>query len=210
VGQNSYSSPHPATLGGEEQILFWSDLGLSALDPKSGKVLWQHNASARGAPRSLQPHVVGDSQVLFSSETDIGTACLDVKRGKDAWTVSERWTSRRLQPSFNDYVIHQGAIYGFDGAIFSCLDLSTGERRWKDGRYGHGQVLLLADQSLLLVAAENGQIVLLETNAEEHKELGRFQAIKGKTWNHPVIAQGRLYVRNGEEIACYELQPAKP
>jgi outer membrane protein assembly factor BamB len=207
AGQSSYSSPHLATLDGQEQILFWSDGGLIAVAPASGKTLWQHDIPAPQAPRSLQPHLAGAGQVLISSELDLGTAFLDVKHDGDAWTVSRRWTSKRLQPSFNDYVIHDGAIYGFDGAYFCCVDLQTGQRRWRRGHYGHGQVLLLADQSLLLVATEKGAVVLLEANPQEHKELGQFQAIKGKTWNHPVLAHGRLYVRNGEEMACYELAP---
>ena len=209
VGRDSYSSPHRAVLNGTEQILFWSDRGLFAVDPASGKIRWQHDAVAPGAPRSLQPNIVGAGQVLVSSEADLGTACLDVKHDKDAWAISERWRSRQLKPSFNDFVTHNGSIYGFDGAIFCCIDLQTGERRWREGRYGYGQVLLLADQSLLLVAAENGQVVLLAANPDEHTELGRFPAIRGKTWNHPAFAQGRLYVRNGEEIACYDLQVDK-
>lgn len=209
AGQNSYSSPQRAALAGQEQILFWSDRGLTAVDPASGEVFWQHDVLAPGAPRSLQPHVLDEGHVLISSESDLGTAFLDVKRHAGTWTVARRWASKRLQPSFNDYVIHDGAIYGFDGALFCCVDLQTGARRWKDGRYGHGQVVLLADQSLLVVAAESGHVVLIEANSEGHKELGRFQAIEGKTWNHPAIAQGRLYVRNGEEIACYELEITK-
>jgi outer membrane protein assembly factor BamB len=210
AGKTSYSSPQRAVLAGQEQILFWSDRGLTALDPALGKVVWRHDAAAPGAPRSLQPHVASPEQVLISSEGDLGTVFLDVKPGPDTWTISQRWRSKRLQPSFNDYVLHNGSIYGFDGALFCCVDLQTGARRWKEGRYGHGQVLLLADSSLLLVAAENGQVILLEANPDEHKELGRFQAIEGKTWNHPVVAGGRLYLRNGEEIACYELTPEPP
>jgi len=209
AGQSSYSSPQLATLDGQEQILMWSDHGLLAVDPASGQALWQHDVPAPQAPRSLQPHLAGEGQVLISSEMDLGTAFLDVKHDGDAWTVSRRWTSKRLQPSFNDYVFHDGAIYGFDGALFCCVDLQTGAQRWKDGRYGHGQVVLLADSSLLLVAAEKGAVVLLEANPQRHKELGRFQALEGKTWNHPVVAHGRLYVRNGEEIACYELETKK-
>lgn len=210
VGQNSYSSPQRAVLVGQEQILFWSDRGLTALDPASGKVLWRHDAATPGAPRSLQPHGAGPEQVLISSEGDLGTVFLDVKRDNDTWTSARRWTSKRLQPSFNDYVLHHGSIYGFDGAFFCCVDLQTGARRWREGRYGHGQVVLLEDSSLLLIAAENGQVILLEANPDAHKELGRFQAIEGKTWNSPVVAHGRLYLRNGEEIACYELTPVRP
>jgi outer membrane protein assembly factor BamB len=205
AGNHSYTSPHRATLCGEEQILFVADHNLLSVDPVSGKVLWQQAIATKAdMPRSLQPHTVGPNQVLIASQAE-GTMLLEVKRDGDAWTVSRRWASKSLKPSFNDFVIHDDAIYGFDGSIFACVDARTGQRRWKDGRYDHGQVLLLADQALLLVVAENGQVILLSANPEEHRELGRFQAIEGKTWNHPVIAHGRLYVRNGEEIACYEL-----
>jgi hypothetical protein len=209
AGQNSYSSPQLATLDGEEQILFLSDHGLIAVDPASGSVLWEHARPAKGAPRSLQPHPVTNSQVLFSSETDIGTALLDVTRDGRTWKPAQRWASRDFMPSFNDFVVHDGYIYGFDGAIFSCVDGQTGERRWKKGRYGHGQVLLLADQPLLLVVTEEGDAVLVAADPEAPRQLAKFRAIEGKTWNHPVIAHGRLYVRNGEEMACYELKLAE-
>jgi outer membrane protein assembly factor BamB len=209
AGQTSYTSPQPATVEGQDQVLFLSDHGLTAIDPAAGAVLWEHPLSAKGAPRSLQPHPVSRSQILFSSETDLGTALLDVSRDGQSWTATQRWVSRDLMPSFNDYVIHDGFIYGFDGAVFCCVDAQTGERRWKKGRYGHGQVLLLADQPLLLVVTEEGDAVLVAANPEEHRQLGKFRAIEGKTWSHPVIAHGRLYIRNAEEMACYELDNAK-
>jgi outer membrane protein assembly factor BamB len=209
AGQTSYTSPQLATVEGEDQVLFLSDHGLTAVDPATGAVLWEHPLSAKGAPRSLQPHPVSRSQILISSETDLGTALLDVSRDGQSWTATQRWASRELMPSFNDYVIHDGFIYGFDGAVFCCVDLQTGERRWKKGRYGHGQVLLLADQPLLLVVSEDGDVVLVAADPEEHRQLGTFRAIEGKTWNHPVIAHGRLYVRNAEEMACYELGNAQ-
>jgi hypothetical protein len=88
------------------------------------------------------------------------------------------------------------------------VDAATGDRRWKGGRYGHGQVLLLADQKLLLVLGEYGEVHLLAANPDKLEELGKFQALNDKTWNHPVIAHGRLYVRNDREVACYELGAA--
>jgi hypothetical protein len=110
-----------------------------------------------------------------------------------------------LKPEFPDFVVHQGHAYGFDVSIFTCVDLATGKRCWKGGRYGRGQVMLLADQSLLFVMSENGEAVLLAADPHQQKELGRFKALEGKTWSHPVISHGRLYARNAEEIACYEL-----
>jgi hypothetical protein len=115
-----------------------------------------------------------------------------------------------LKPYFNDFVVHDGCCYGFDGKIFTCVDLTTGKRRWKGGRFGFGQILLLADMPALLVLAESGEVVLLEANPQQLVELGRFQAIAGKTWNHPVVAHGRLFVRNGEEAACFAVPPPAP
>lgn len=118
--------------------------------------------------------------------------------------------STAMQPEFNDFVVHHDAIYGFDKGIFGCLNLADGKRRWKRGRYGHGQVLLLADYDLLLVLAESGEVALLATNKEAFRELFKFQAIEGKTWNHPALVGGRLYVRNAEEMACYDLRGFSP
>src|SRR5262249_31299872 len=134
---------------------------------------------------------------------------LDVSHHGDSWDVIEAWTSRAMKPEFPDLVIHQGHAYGFDGAMLCCIDLAQGKRAWKGERYGRGQVILLADQSLLLVVSESGEIVLLAAKPERPEILGRFKALKGKTWNHPVVAHGRLYVRNDEEMACYDLGKPK-
>jgi hypothetical protein len=144
--------------------------------------------------------------VLIASESDLGLASLDLKRAGEVVTPAERWVSRKFRPSFNNFVVQNGHLYGFNGRIFGCVELEEGETRWQEGRYGHGQVLLLAEQSLLLVVSEEGQGILLRANPARHEELGRFQALKGKTWNDPVIAHGRLYLRNAEEMACYELE----
>jgi outer membrane protein assembly factor BamB len=208
AGTSVYGSPQPATLVGVPQILFFGDKGLAAFDPATGAVLWEHPTPAPGAPRSIQPHPLGADQVLVASEADLGLALVEVAHGGSTWSAERRWTSRDLKPAFNDFVVHDGHAYGFDGSIFTCVDLQTGKRRWKGGRYGHGQVVLLADPGLLLVVSETGEVVMLAADPKELRELGRFQAIEGKTWNHPVVARGRLYVRNGEEMACYELAPA--
>ncbi|HEY1379607.1 MAG TPA: PQQ-binding-like beta-propeller repeat protein [Gemmataceae bacterium] len=207
VGVGSYTSPQPAALAGVPQILTLTDRGVSAVDPATGAVLWSHAIPLPpGAPRSIQPRAINDHQVLVSSEADLGTALIDVSHDSAAWSAERRWQSRDLKPSFNDTVVRDGFAYGFDGHIFCCLDLATGKRRWKDGRYGHGQVVLLAEQGLLLVTTETGDAVLLAADPAGHRELGRFRAVEGKTWNHPAVAGGRLYVRNAEELACFELK----
>jgi outer membrane protein assembly factor BamB len=205
AGRVSYSSPQLASIGGESQLLFVSDRGLSAFDPVTGALLWEHRTPAGppGVPRSVQPRVVGSNAILFDAGADVGTALVEVAKKDWTWTATRRWTSGRLKPSFNDFVVHDNAVYGIDGLVLTCIDLQTGKRRWRDGSYGSGQLLLLGDQALLVVVTDEGEAVQVAANPNEHQELGRFKAIKGKTWNHPVIAHGRLYLRNAEEIACY-------
>ena len=207
TGPIGYTSAQPVEIGGTKLALYLSDAGLAAVEPASGKVAWNYEAPGHGVWRAVQPALVGPDRVLFGSE-DLGLVCLDVKRTDDAWSAKKHWSSRSMKPAYNDFVIRDGHAYGFDGNIFCCVDLETGKRVWKQGRYGHGQVLLLADQGLLLVSCESGEAVLLEASPNAHRELGRFQAIEGKTWNHPAIAQGCLYLRNDEQIACYRLQAA--
>lgn len=206
TGPISYSSAQPITLDGETQVLFMSDGGLIAVAPSSGKLLWKHDAPGNGVWRATQPAALGTDQVLFGSE-DLGTICLQVRREGDDWQAKKLWSSKSLKPAYNDFVLYDGVAYGFDGGIFSAMDAASGKRRWKGGRYGHGQVLLLADQGLLLVAAESGEVALVSASPDKYRELARFQAIEGKTWNHPAIAHGCLYIRNDQEIACYRLPP---
>jgi outer membrane protein assembly factor BamB len=206
AGLYSYSSAHLATIAGRQQVLFVHDKALMSIDPQTGRKLWEYSSPGQ-PPRSLQPLLVTDTQVLVPLGMESPTDLIDVTRDGDTYTTSKRWTSRNLKPSFNDFVLHDGHIYGFDGGIFSCVELATGNRKWKKGRYGTGQVLLLADQGVLLVLSDQGQAVLVAAKPDAFEELAQFQAISGKTWNHPVIAHGRLYLRNAEEIACYELAP---
>jgi outer membrane protein assembly factor BamB len=208
--QGGYASPQLTTVAGKPQILFLGDHGLIGVEPATGAVLWQHGWVMAGAPRTGQPHAVGDTQLAVATLAGPGMALIDVRPDGQAWKVEERWATTDLKPEFPDLVVHQGHAYGFDGSIFCCLDLATGKRCWKGGRYGRGQVMLLADQSLLLVLSEKGEAVLLAANSERPQELGRFPALDGKTWNHPVIAHGRLYVRNAEEMACYDLVGERP
>jgi outer membrane protein assembly factor BamB len=143
--------------------------------------------------------------VLISVTDSSGTRRLGVSHGPAGWTAAERWTSNGLKPYFNDFVVHNGYAYGFDGSILACIDLQDGKRKWKGGRYGNGQLVLLSDQDLMLVLSEEGEVALVGATPDQFKELARFPAIDGKTWNHPVLAGDVLLVRNGQEMAAFRL-----
>ena len=125
--------------------------------------------------------------------------------GTGSWTTAERWTSTGLKPNFNDVVIYDGYVYGFDGPIMACLDLKDGTRKWKGGRYGSGELVLLRDQGVLLVLGEEGELALVKAAPDQFTELARFPAMDGKTWNHPVLTGDRLLVRNDNVMVAFRL-----
>jgi len=201
----SYSSPHRATIDGVAQILLLNGAGATSVAPATGELLWEH-AWPGGA--IVQPALTADGDILINSIAStggVGTRRLAVARGPDGWTVKERWTSNGLKPYFNDFVVHEGHAFGFDGSILACIDLEDGKRKWKGGRYGNGQLVLLPDQDLLLVLSEEGELALVSATPDQFKELARFPALEGKTWNHPVLVGDVLLVRNGEEMAAFRL-----
>ncbi|MEM8865180.1 MAG: PQQ-binding-like beta-propeller repeat protein [Planctomycetota bacterium] len=214
VGYHGYSSPHLATLGGVEQVLVSSNLGLESFDPATGNRLWFFDWDITDFPRSTQPLVVDDSTVILSAGYDSGTQVIDVTNGPEGWSAVERWQqpSRFLEPYFNDSVLHEGHLYGIHKKFLVSVNLETGEQTWprkvkRQSRLGNGQLVLDPDAGMLLVTAEKtGEVVLVEANPETLVIRGRLQALEPNTnWNHPVVAGGRLYVRNGVEAACFKL-----
>jgi outer membrane protein assembly factor BamB len=123
----------------------------------------------------------------------------------DHWEVSEVWSNNRvLNTKFCNVVLYGEHVYALSDGILECAELARGRRVWKAGRYGQGQVLGVED--LLLVQAESGEVALVEATPSGHRELGRFAALDGKTWNNPSLYGRYLLVRNAEQAACYELE----
>jgi outer membrane protein assembly factor BamB len=207
----SYSSPHLFTADGVDQILLLSAAGVTSVSPADGALLWEQEWDA-GGTTIVQPALTGDGDLLINAIAatgGLGLRRLSVTHGSNGWTVTERWTSTGLKPYFNDFVVHKGHAFGFDGNILSCIDLSDGHRDWKGGRYGNGQMVLLANEDLLLVLSEEGDLALVKASPDQFAELARFKAIEGKTWNHPVLIRNTLLVRNGEEMAAFKLAPER-
>jgi len=210
VRGGSYSSPHWASIDGVAQVLLLNDAGAISIAPASGALLWEQ--SWRGFS-IIQPALTADGDVLASTSDGgggggTGVHRLAIAHGAGGWTVQERWKSIGLKPYFNDFVVHKGHAFGFDNSLLSCIDLQDGKRVWKGGRYGNGQLVLLADQDLLLIVSETGELALVAATPDDFKELARFRAIEGKTWNHPALAGDVLLVRNSQEMAAFRMPPA--
>jgi outer membrane protein assembly factor BamB len=209
VHGGSYSSPHLVTVDGTTQVVILSAPGAVSVNPADGKLLWEHRWEGGAI---VQPGVTADGDILINAMAatgGLGTRRLAIKQAAGGWTVEEKWTSNGLKPYFNDLVVHKGHAFGFDGSILSCIDLADGKRKWKGGRYGNGQMVLLADQDLLLVISEDGELALVSATTDQFKEIARFPALNAKTWNHPVVIGDRLLIRNGEEMASFRLPLAE-
>ena len=207
VGGGGYSSPHLVSVSGVPQIVLLRGGGAIAVAPKDGALLWEH-AWEEGAS-IVQPGLAENGDILLAgadASGGSGIRRLALSQGASGWTVETRWTTRGLKPYFNDFVVHKGHAYGFDGSILSSISLTDGKRTWKGGRYGGGQMMLLADQDLLLVSSEEGDIALVSATPGEFREVARFKALEGKTWNHPVLAGDVLLVRNAEEMVAFRLR----
>ncbi len=200
----SYSSPHRLVLGETEQVLHLNAFGATAVDPRDGRELWSYAWSGQAI---VQPAVIGDD-VIVSAGEGRGLRRLNIARQSAEWIPTEVWSSGRLRPNFSDFVVHQGVIFGFDGSILAALDGGTGDRLWKRGRYGHGQLLLLSEQGLLLVVTERGELALVAAEGDGFRELARLPVLGTKSWNHPALVGRTLLIRGGDQVAALDL-PAR-
>jgi outer membrane protein assembly factor BamB len=205
-GGAGYSSPHLVTIDGVPQIVLLDAKGATSVAPSTGARLWDVTVTAGAmAVPIVQPAITDDGDVLISAGNITGMHRFAITQNGGVWSATSRWFSNGLKPYFNDFVVHKGHAYGFDGSLLACIDVADGTRQWKGGRYGNGQLVLLPDQDLLLVVTEEGELALVSATTEKFSELARVPAITGKTWNHPVLAGNVLLVRNGEEMAAFRL-----
>jgi outer membrane protein assembly factor BamB len=202
IARGSYNSPILAELQDVPQIISSNGGSVTGHDPTSGATLWTvewRHPSERVAP----PLVMGENRLLVSAGYGAGSLMIEVTETEGVLSASTLWDSPRLKSKFAPVVRLEGTVYGLDDGILVALDPETGERHWKGGRYGHGQLLLVGD--LLLIVTEKGDVVMVEANPTELRELGRFPAFDGKTWNPPALSGRLLLVRNNREAAAYEL-----
>ncbi|MCR9296586.1 MAG: PQQ-like beta-propeller repeat protein, partial [bacterium] len=211
----AYASPIMVNAFGEPQLLSFNGAGLRAFNPKDGNPLWLFPWLTQGEMQRVNvaqpivlPNPTDDAaehgfRVLVSSGYGNGTALVQINNSGDTWNAQTLWTSTRLKSKMSNFVVSENHIYGLDSGILTCISLEDGSRLWKQGRYGHGQMLLVND--LLLIQAETGEVAIVRASPTAFRELSKFQALDGKTWNNLALAGNLLMVRNDHEAAAYEL-----
>jgi outer membrane protein assembly factor BamB len=197
-----YSSPMLATLAGKRQVLLFDGEGLAGHDAANGAELWRYPWTTHQGINVAQPVVLPGDRVFVSSGYGVGCALLRIANN-GMWSAEPVWQNNRMHCRFTSPVLHEGHLYGLDEGILVCLDAETGDRKWKAGRYGHGQLLLTNGR--LLILGEQGELALVDATPQGYRERTRFYALQGKTWNLPALAGGKGYVRNHREMACYDL-----
>ncbi len=201
-----YASPMLATLCGVRQVLTFDATAAAGYDPATGKELWNVPFVHPNDPgiNVAQPLVLGDDRLFLTAGYSMGGVALRLTKSGDGFAVEELWRTSQMRCKFASPVLAGSYIYGIDDGILACIDATTGKRKWKDGRYGHGQLLLAGD--LLIVGAEGGRLALVEASPKACKEVAAIRALEGpKVWNHLTVARGRAYLRSHTEMVCYEL-----
>lgn len=199
----SYTSPMLVTLAERRQILAVTARRVAGIAPEDGTVLWEFPWANSIGVNVSQPIVVGPNRFFVSAGYGKGAALVELTSAGGKLSAAPVWERASMKNKFNSSVLHEGYVYGLDEQMLTCVDVATGEQKWKARGYGYGQVVLASGH--LIVTTEEGEIALVRATPAGHTELARFPALEGKTWNVPAISNGRLLVRNATQMACYKL-----
>lgn len=197
-----YSSPIVIRKGGETRYVHVLGDKLTCMDDK-GKEIWSHAWPSPGETHG-SPIFLAPNRIYASGAGSVGAAVFEVDEKSAPAKVEEIWKSRFMRNHFSSSVASDGYIYGFDNATLRCISAETGESVWAKRGFGKGS-LILADGHLL-VLSDRGVLALIEATHEGYVEKGRVQALNGRSWTAPSLADGKLYLRNSEEMVAYDLK----
>ncbi|MCB1276723.1 PQQ-binding-like beta-propeller repeat protein [Prosthecobacter sp.] len=203
----SYCSPVALKLAGREQIVNVNNASVTGHDPGTGTVLWSFDWPGQ-FPKVAQPVQTAPDRLLVTSSYGVKSHLLEIKAGADGkLAVASLWGSSAPRTKFSSASVFDTHAYAVDEGTFCCVDLATGERVWREGRYGFGQQIRVGDQWMLM-QAEKGFVALVKANPEKLEEVARLEALSSKTWNPPTLAGRWLLLRNDHEAVCFEI-PAR-
>jgi outer membrane protein assembly factor BamB len=206
----SYSSPIAVTLHNTRQIVFLSAAGLFSVSPMDGRLLWRYDWEARCPATKLPTNIatpifIAPDKIFISGGygTVTGAAVVRIQKRGNQFSVEELWISKVMKNVINQSVYYDNHIYGFDNNKLACVDVETGEKKWEIRGFQRGS--LIAADGHLIVLGERGKLALVEISPVEFKEISSVQIFDGICWTSPSLANGKLYLRNHEEMVCFDL-----
>ncbi len=202
----TFAAPVIAEINGQRMALLFMSEQLVAVDPKDGRKLWTSKFGQGYRTHCSDPLVVGDR--VFISSGDDGGELLKVS-GKSAERI---WKNKNLSTFTGTAVLVGGVLYGHETAGYKganqelrCVDLETGSVKWGEKGFGQGSIIAAGDR--LIVMSDKGELSVIRAKAEKFELLARAQVIGGKCWTTPVLANGRIYVRNAKgELVCLDVR----
>jgi outer membrane protein assembly factor BamB len=205
-GPAGYSTPIAIEIAGVRQYVFFRRAKAEVVSlATDGAVLWRF--PTEGLAIIVSPVFVPPDKVFVATSDDVfGGLMLQVSRRDGAFDVSELWRERLMRTHFNAAVAVGGHLYGFDNSTLRCLDAETGEKLWAKRGFGKGSLVAAGD--LLFVLADDGTLALVAADPAGYRELGRVQAMRGRSWTAPTVARGRLYARDFDEMVSFDLRRA--
>ena len=164
----AYSSPMTVNLAGQRQLLIATEKRVVGLAVEDGRLLWEHPWVVKLGNRDIaQPVILSTNRFFLSAGYGTGCEAVEISKNDSGFTARTVWKNTFLKNKFSSSVFWQGYVYGLDEDMLTCLSADTGERQWKDGRYGYGQ-LLLANGYLIVLSGE-GELALVKA-APERRE----------------------------------------
>jgi outer membrane protein assembly factor BamB len=204
-----YASPIAITVAGQRCLVCPTGRSVLGIEPTHGTVLWRHSFGNKFNATCSTP-VWMDDILFVSAAYGAGCAALELKVGKPQWAVRQVWGNRKsLQSLYTTSIIIDGYLYGMHGDLSAfqlrCLDLKSGEVKWSE-RVGERYALLAADKHLL-VWGERGSLLLVQPTPDAYTVVGELpKLLKYKAWAMPALADGRLYLRDGQHLLCLDLR----
>lgn len=197
-----YASPRLVTIEGQQQLIAFLAEGLVGIEPTSGKRLWNFPWTVPNNQNSANP-VVWGNRIFITTAWNKGSVMLDMTGGHP----QVLWQSKEMQARFPSPVLVNGRLYGTrDPGQLVCLDASTGALLWKKPGFEFASTIA-ADGTIIVLEGKSGNLLLLDASGPEYKELGHLQSLSGpECWASPIIADGKLLVRNKASLACIDLR----
>lgn len=190
-----YASVIPMGGTKDATLLVFAKDALVNVDAASGKKLWSFPWTTNYGVNAADPIPQGN-QVFISTAYEYGCAVLDI-----SGQPKEVWRNKNMKNKFNACVAINGSIYGFDESTLKCIDWKSGKVQWEKGGLGMGS--LAAAGGKLVILSEKGELVIADATPSAFTEISRTQALSGKCWSSPAIADGRIYVRNAKgDLVC--------